>query len=324
MGVEVSRTIQSNLKLSQTDINYGYEWREYDNGEEVLRYFTSDAVNRRLRTAGIALVEKEDYKIPEEYKKYAVIMLEHQLGQAVSPGQFEDHNVCGVYSDITPDCETVTIGKARYFDMLATFYAFHYLYRNDESHAIEHRGSDYIYNEFGVVYPLSLHRGANPIGANTMAITADNKMLICKQDDDAHINPGKLMPSGSGAASWHDYADIDAKVLQDIVKHCAEFKLKNECSIPDGCEMDSHILGMCRVPIGMKPDFFCYTTLSMTADELVAAGAAPYDIVDARDGEEAHLSDALLKYIEDKNAECPGSVSLQLYIEANLLAEVCR
>ena len=324
MGVEKSRVIRDDLKLSQTDINYGYEWREYDDGVEKTRYIISDAVNRRLRTAGIGLVEKEPYEIPEDFKRYAKIMLDHQLGQSVIPGQFEDHNVCGLYSDLTPDSETATIGRARFFDMLATFSSFPYLYRNDESHAIEHRGSDYIYNEFSVVYPLSLHRGANPIGANTIAVTSDNKMLITRQDELAHVNPGRLMPSGSGTASWHDYADIDAKVLQDIVKHCAEYKLRLECAIPADCPLDSHVLGMCRVPIGMKPDFFCYTTLPMTADELVSAGAKPYAVVEGRDGEESHLSDALIAYIEEENKKKPGSVSLQLYLEAMFLADVCR
>ena len=324
MGVEKSRVIRDDLTLSQTDINYGYEWREYNDGEAKYRYVVSDAVNRRLRTAGIKLIEKDPYEIPDEFKRYAQIMLDHQLGQAVLPGQFEDHNVSGLYSDLTPDSKTATIGRARYFDMLATFSSFPYLYRNDETHAIEHRGSDYIYNEFSVLYPLSLHRGANPIGANTVAITSDNKMLIARQDEHAHVNPGRLMPSGSGTASWHDYVDIDAKVLQDIVKHCAEYKLRLECSIPADCSLNSHVLGMCRVPIGMKPDFFCWTEIPMTADELIAAGAKPYDIVEARDGEQSHLSDALIAYIDAKNAEAPGSVSMQLYLEAMFLAEVCR
>lgn len=323
MGVEKSRVITDDLRLSQTDINYGYEWREYDDGIEKSRYIVSDAVNRRIRTHGIKLVEKAPYEIPREFSDYAFIMLQHQIGQ-VKPGQFEDHNVCGLYSDLAPDSETATIGRARFFDMLATFYSFPYLYRNDETHAIMHRGSDYIYNEFSVVYPLSLHRGANPIGANTIAVTADNKMLIARQDDTAHVNAGKLMPSGSGTASWHDYVDIDAEVLQDIVKHCAEYKLRLECSIPADCPLDSHTLGMCRVPIGMKPDFFCWTEIPLTAEELIAAGAAPYDIVEARDGEQSHLSDALIEYINQKNKDVPGSVSLQLYLEAMFLAEVCR
>ena len=60
----------------------------------------------------------------------------------------------------------------------------------------------------------------------------------------------------------------------------------------------------------------------MTWDELKAAGATPFDVVEARDTE--HLSDALLAYIEKKNTETPGKVSIQLYLEAIFLAEVCR
>lgn len=321
MAVMRSNTIQENPSLSQTDLNAGFEFREYDNGKETLQYITSDAVNRRLRMAGIKLVETESpYEIPQQFRKYSEIMLEHQLG-SVDPGQFENHRICGLYSDLKPDSETATIGYAEYYDLLATYYSFPFVYRN-EGNAIEFKGSSYIYNEFGVIYPLSLMRGANPIGANTIAITKDHKLLINKQPDNAHVNAGCLMPSGSGSASWHDYIDINAETLQDVVKHGAEWKMRNECNIPESCALSTHILGMARVPIGMKPDFYCFTTIDMTYDELVAAGATPFDVVTGRDTE--HLSDALFAYIAEKNAEKPGSVSIQLFLEAIFLSEVCR
>ena len=81
-------------------------------------------------------------------------------------------------------------------------------------------------------------------------------------------------------------------------------------------------MGMARVPIGMKPDFYCFTQLDMSWDELKAAGAEAYDVIEAED--QGHISDALLAYIEKKNAEKPGSVSIQLYLEAMFLAEICR
>ena len=321
MSVSHSQVIQENPTLSQSDINAGYEFRVYDNKAEELKYITSDGVNRRLRMVGIFLDEMDHpYTIPEEFKKYSEIMLEHQLGQ-VEPGQFENHRICGMFSDLKPDSEKVTIGYSEYYDLLASFYSFPFVYRNDAG-AIEFRGASYIYNDFGVLYPLSLGRGANPIGSNTIAITKDYKLLIQKQPEDAHMNAGLLMPSGSGSASWHDYIDINAETLQDIVKHGAEYKLRHECDIPEDCPTSTHIMGMARVPIGMKPDFYCFTTLDMTWEELKAAGATPYEVVEARDTE--HLSDALLAYIEEKNAANPASVSIQLYLEAIFLAEVCR
>ncbi|MBQ6391744.1 MAG: hypothetical protein IJH88_09045, partial [Eggerthellaceae bacterium] len=131
-----------------------------------------------------------------------------------------------------------------------------------------------------------------------------------------------LMPTGSGSCSWHDYIDIDAKRLQDIVKHGAEYKMRHECMIPESCTLTTKVMGMARVPIGMKPDFYCFTQLDMSWDELKAAGAEAYDVIEAED--QGHISDALLAYIEKKNAEKPGSVSIQLYLEAMFLAEICR
>ena len=321
MAVEKSYTIQENPTLSQTDINAGYEFREYDDKAEATSYVTSDSVSRRIRTTPIAVTAMgHPYEIPEKFRKYSEIMLEHQLGQ-VDPGQFENHRICGLFSDLNPATETATIGYTEYYDLLATFYSFPYVYRN-EGGAIEFRGADYIYNEFGVIYPLSLMLGANPIGANTVAVTSDNKILVNKQPDDAHVNPGRLMPSGSGSCSWHDYIDIDARTLQEIVMHGAEWKMRDECKIPESCKTATKVMGMARVPIGMKPDFYCFTLLDATLAELKAAGTAPFDVVEAEDA--AHLSDALLAYIEEKNAENPGIVSIQLFLEAQFLAETCR
>lgn len=321
MTVLESNTLRETPSLSQTDVNAGFTLREYDDKNEIQRFIMSDAVNLRLRTHGIKLVEMDHpYEIPEKFREYSKIMLEHQLGQ-VDPGQFENHRICGLYSDLKPDTETATIGLVEYYDLLATFYSFPFVYKNDND-AIEFKGSSYIYNDFGVLYPLSLMLGANPIGANTLAITKDFRILVYKQPEDAHINPGRLMPSGSGSASWHDYIDIDAETLQDIVKHGAEWKMRNECKIPESCGTSTHILGMARVPIGMKPDFYCFTMLDATWEELQAAGVTPYEVVEARDAE--HMSDALFAYIDAKNAEKPGSVSIQLYLQAKLLSEVCR
>ena len=321
MTVMESTTIRENPELSQTDINAGFEARDYDDNTGILHYYTSDSVNRRLRTTDIKVVDMgHPYEIPKRFQEYSKIMLEHQLGQ-VEPGQFENHRICGMYSDLKPDTEKVTIGMVEYYDLLATFYSFPYVYRNEKG-IIEFKGSSYIYNDFGVIYPLSIMLGANPIGANSVAITTDNKILIHKQDDNAHINPGRLMPTGSGSCSWHDYIDIDAEYLQDIVVHGAEYKMRHECNIPESCTMRTKVMGMARVPIGMKPDFYCFTQLGMSWDELKAAGAEVHDVIEAKDS--VSISDALIAYVEQENAKKPGSVSIQLFLEAIFLAEICR
>ena len=56
MTVMESNTTRDNPALSQTDINAGFESREYDDGTGVVYYYTSDSVNRRLRATGIQLV----------------------------------------------------------------------------------------------------------------------------------------------------------------------------------------------------------------------------------------------------------------------------
>ena len=248
-------------------------------------------------------------------------MLDYQLNRE-DKEDFENHRVCNLKSDLYADTTVVKIARAEYFDMLATFYSFPYNYRGEKG-TIEFRGSNYLYNDFGVIYPISANTAVNPIGANTIAITKDNKIIITRQGSDAHTNKGKLMPSGSGVTSWHDYIDDEnVTTLQGIVIHGAEYKLRIECEIPKRFRLKTTVLGMARVPKGMKPDFYCLTEIDATVDELMAAGAQGhgYEVLDA--GEKP--SEVLLKYIEEQNEKRPGAVSIQLYLEARLLAEVLR
>ena len=304
--------------LSQTDINYGYEIHDYDDGEKLQKYITSDPVNHNLRANKLKLeVRDQPFEVAPQYSEYAAMMVEHHLGQ-VDDGAYEDHNIAGIVSDLTPDCTTATIAPGRYFDLLATTYAFPYIYKNEQGN-VEFQGSDTCYNEWGVLYPLSMRRGVNPIGSSTLAMTRDGKALIVKHADDATSNPGRLMPSGSGVTSWHDYTDHGVTSLQGLVMHCAEYKLRLECSIPDDVEMKSRMLGFARVPNGMKPDFFCLTRIGATADELVAKGVKVHDFVGGMD---VRLSEALRTYIDNANAEKPGAVAIQLYLATRFLAEV--
>ena len=321
MPVEPSLTLLENATLSQTDINAGFEFRKYNDGKYEHQFIISDAVNNHLRAVDIAVEETTPYQIPEKYAKYSQIMLDFQLNREDKEG-FENHRVCNLKSDLYGDTTVVKIARAEYFDMLATFYSFPYNYRGDKG-TIEFRGSNYLYNDFGVVFPISSNFAVNPIGANTIAITKDNKIIITRQKHDAHTNKGKLMPSGSGVTSWHDYIDDDnVDTLQGIVIHGAEYKLRIECEIPKRFHMKTKVLGMARVPTGMKPDFYCVTDIDATVDELVEAGASGrgYEVIDA--GESAGT--ALMDYIKEQNANRPGAVSIQLYLEACFLQEVLR
>lgn len=321
MPVEPSLTLLENATLSQTDINAGFEFRRYNDGKYEHQYIISDAVNSHLRTSDIAVEETTPYRIPEQYEKYSQIMLDFQLNRDDKEG-FENHRVCNLKSDLYASTEVVKIARAEYFDMLATFYSFPYNYRGDKG-TIEFRGSNYLYNDYGVVFPISSNYAVNPIGANTIAITKDNKIIITRQGEDAHTNSGKLMPSGSGVASWHDYIDDDnVNTLQGIVIHGAEYKLRIECEIPKRFGLKTKVLGMARVPKGLKPDFYCLTEIDATVAELIEAGASGqgYEVIDA--GESAAA--ALQAYIEAQNAKRPGAVSIQLYLEAQFLGEVLR
>ena len=130
------------------------------------------------------------------------------------------------------------------------------------------------------------------------------------------------MPSGSGVTSYHDYNGTGVKTLQELVAHCAEYKLINECKISKDHVLDTLVMGMARVPVGMKPDFFCYTVLDATWEELKAEGAEAYQVLETKPH---HLiSETLRNFIAAENEKNPASVSVQLYLSTEFLAEICR
>ena len=322
MPVEPSLTLLDNATLSQTDINAGFEFRHYNDGKYDRQYIISDTVNSNLRARDIAIEEAPKYQIPEKYAAYSRIMLEYQMSRSDKEA-FENHRVCNLKSDLYPTTTSVKVSCAEYFDMLATYESFPYNYRGEKG-TIEFRGSNYLYNDYGVVFPISSNYAVNPIGANTLAITKDGKMIITRQGKDARTNSGKLMPSGSGVTSWHDYIDDEAvTTLQGIVIHGANYKLRLECEIPKRFTLKTQVLGMARVPKGMKPDFYCLTEIDATLDELIEAGAKGqgYDVLEVGD---AKPSEVLSAYIDERNEKRPGSVSIQLFLESWFLAETGR
>ena len=68
--------------------------------------------------------------------------------------------------------------------MLATFSSFPFLYRNDETYAIEHRGSDYIYNEYHSMY--------GSIEKNTVCVV---KLYRARIDDEGVVKKSTPLKS---------------------------------------------------------------------------------------------------------------------------------
>jgi hypothetical protein len=175
-------------------------------------------------------------------------------------------------SDLHQDGATladVQIRKTSYFESLKTSdLAMKYLrQRSDGSKFFD--GTDMYLDERGCVRDLG---AANPAschyGANTIAITKDNKLVIIEQGGGSATAPGQLAPSGSGSADWHKDAKR-GRGLREMVLCTAVRELSEECGISRSAVRGIEITGYCRVLYRSGlPSFFCAAKLSAEAADL--------------------------------------------------------
>lgn len=167
-------------------------------------------------------------------------------------------------SDLTLDAvesgEAVRLEKTDYFSTLVT---------NDLTCRRVEVDGEVVYDgrsfmsRGGVVRDFADSDCSNHIGACTIAITLDGRLVIPAQSLKAAQYPGMLMPSGSGSADLHDLAD--AETLQDFVIAGMERELLEETGLDpfqrDRCE--TRLLGYARLlERGGKPDFFGISLLN--------------------------------------------------------------
>lgn len=93
----------------------------------------------------------------------------------------------------------------------------------------------------------------NHIGASTLALTSDRRILVWRQSQDSHVDAGKLVTSGNGSADWDD---IRGNSLNDSVIAAMDRELREENGLPKNSKIYTMITGYFRwVEKGGKPQF---------------------------------------------------------------------
>jgi hypothetical protein len=223
----------------------------------------SPAVNAALRNHPLELESREEtFSVPSEVADLAPFFVEHRKSEGAIV--FNDPKV-RLASDLTVASieagEPVVLEKTDYFSTLVT---------NDMTCRRVEADGEVVYDgrsfmsRDGVVRDFADSDCSNHIGACTVAITVDGRLVIPAQSLKAAQYPGMLMPSGSGSVDPHDISE--AKNLQEFVVTGMERELLEETGLDpfrrDLCE--TRLLGYARLlERGGKPDFFGISLLNV-------------------------------------------------------------
>jgi len=113
---------------------------------------------------------------------------------------------------------------------------------------------------------------ANILGISVLALTSDGYLLIQTQSDQNHQSANSLVPSGSGSVEWSDASG--ATSFDQMLHRAAVRELLEETGMSQSEKVvDFRILGYTlEATRGLKPDFFAFARLKLTAEQVLACG----------------------------------------------------
>lgn len=266
------RELQEKLQLSTTEKEAGYEIKKFFNGNFEEYYSESDTVNKALqarRKIPFRLVERS-YRLPEEVRP---------LVPAIMEGTFRSPNLIfngallrqTSHIDFGAPNPLAFVQKVKYFDGQCSHEIAYKQFVLPDTIGVAFDGKRLLADEKDTLYNLNHSPCANFLGASTLVITRDNKLIIGKQAGFSKANKGRFAPSGSGSV---DYADIkkaekyygcDKERAQplcfnQILTYAMEREFCEECNYSlslAGTRMKSALIGYVRLlERGGKPDYF--------------------------------------------------------------------
>jgi hypothetical protein len=286
------------MRLSRTYRENGYSIREFDNGKSVEYYVASNLVDTILLEGDISRdrygVEDNDsseapapipivfrkgrFHVPSEVRPLVFEIVRNMFKR--NPGRrLFNGRLMRMCSDILPNDwnePLVVVQQVRYFDGQCTHeIVFKKAPRSDKLNETFF-GEALMLDGDNCLLSLWDSRCGNYIGASTLAITSDRKMLLGIQGGKSMANANRFAPSGSGSVEFSDCRHCrrnpDGTItLQDLIRFAAERELKEETTLSDCVKVRTFIIGFARlIERGGKPDFFALSFVDATYDEIVS------------------------------------------------------
>lgn len=223
---------------------------------------TSARVNQALFRGGTAPVRTAEstfhfrpspavaHVLLREFTRKAPVLFNARKVRLTSDPVLDEHSALG----------PVSVQPTHYFDTLVT---------NDSLpvRLASHRSRTEVFNGNDLCFPgrtvpaCQESACSNHIGASTIALTADDYLVIVEQGYRSNIASGLLMPSGSGSADWKDLDGTQD--LREFVSRVATRELQEECGLGSADIGWLRVLGYGRLLArGGLPQFFCLARLN--------------------------------------------------------------
>ncbi|NUS74221.1 MAG: hypothetical protein HOQ05_12560 [Corynebacteriales bacterium] len=234
---------------------------------------TDNAIDRHLRQAAVpALVEDEPYELSASLRATAPQV----LGETAQGGVIFNGPVLGLADDPLPTAAAagrpVRLHKARFFDGQCSNELCRMTIAHRKTGEVLDLRQQVLLDSAGQLAPLAETDLANIVGVSTIAITADQHVVLIEQTAKNSASAALLAPSGSGSLEPVDLSTLSPTwTLQQLLINGMQRELVEECGIKSREIIDTQVVGYGRwLERGAKPEFFGVTRLAIAAEQLNA------------------------------------------------------
>ncbi|MDN3019211.1 hypothetical protein PH210_23860 [Paenibacillus sp. BSR1-1] len=300
--------------------------------------FYSPKVDRHLRTTNLRLSEnklkgKKIKKIISDDKEVLIPFLNYQFAHSMADKKYfyNEQKLC-----LSEDLDITQIDacchKGSYFDSFLTNHVSTKQLYSKSNNRVIYDGTNY----FPVAYAKDVNELRlleinfsdmnNEIGVSTLGFTADNYLVIWKQNAHAQSSNNLFVPTGSGSCDWKDIIDQDftKTITNGMGRELWEESGKTSLGKSHRTIGKTKLLGFFRwVKRGGKPEFVGLTKLDVKASQLDP------EIEEVRKSRSRHMwriedLTELKKVIKEIQAHKETSIplfmclkSLEVYMEEN-------
>jgi 8-oxo-dGTP pyrophosphatase MutT (NUDIX family) len=230
----------------------------------------SDVIDRTVSSQDlVAEVDEEPYRLPKTLRAsapYVLPVCNH--GRLVFNGK-----VLGLHGDPLPGngraVPPLRLHIGRFFDSQCSNEMCALRIRHRETGEEYDPRRNLLTTADGRLCTLAESILADVVGVSTLAITADDAVVLVSQSRRNVGSPLLLAPSGSGSLHPKDLNPDRTETLQDLVRRGMERELREETGIRPEEILRTTVIGFARwLERGAKPEFFGMTELTATAEEV--------------------------------------------------------
>lgn len=268
---EIRESVLEGLRPGDKEEKDGFEIKKFFNGISDEYYMDSAELNRWLQNGGTITyaLNKRNYELPEAVKGLVPAIME----KAFSHNRLMyNSRLLRQASHLEPGGKKVMLQPAKYFAGQCSHEIVYKEFILPGGIGKGFAGKELLCDGNKRLIDLDYSMSANFLGASTIVITRDKRIIIGKQAQYSVANKGRFAPSGSGSV---DYADIkkarkyfarktddrdhkltfneilEFAMVREFCEECA-YDLKNSMKT-----MKTRIIGYTRlIERGGKPDYF--------------------------------------------------------------------